>query len=684
MRTDPRSELVIVAVSPDGGQLAIARSNYDIVARDGRVELWDLKSGVLRQTINGFDGSVSFVSFTPDGHYLITSSTEFRESTIQAKPRDRQGNVITEMKWWETSSGNFIRKIPLGERGGLETVLSPDGKTIAVIQHCIGTGETDLCVEPLGAPFELIRRYTSRQIFFDSFEVRLYDAETGLQKRKFSAVANSFVYPWGVQFVRSVFSPDGKLLAAAGSGELKIWNTVTGEKLPTISKFEGNPLAFAFSPDSQTLALATGKVSKIDRMTINESEVSLWEVATAKLIRKLRGNNDFVSTLQFVSNGKALLFGTLQYEVGRTIGTVKVWDLVKGSLSAFNVHESEKVSSTFLIPEQSSIVVQSGENVELRDTRDWRTKKTFEATRENLARKSANRFLLSVKQVTAIGYSPDGTMVSGAVTEEGIRIWDSRTGGVTKEIKEVNDPNALLARSADGRVLGELRGGELRLWDLRSGVSSVQNLANSTTVSALALSHDAQLAVFAENSVIKVRSVSDRSLALTLTGHNGPVERIGFSNDGRVLASSDESGRIIVWDARTGELKRTVETGIAVSALAVDSSGQLLASAGTDFIVSLWDARSGALQAKLRKHENTVNALVFSNNGQLLASGGEDRMVILWDVVAGKSKQVLKGHDLTVTALAFSPDGQFIASGSGNASVVQWNVRNGKLDRILR
>jgi WD40 repeat protein len=587
------------------------------------------------------------------------------------------------MKWWEVSNGNFIRKMP----GGFETLLAPDGKTIAIVQHCIGSGGTDFCIERLGAPFEMIRHYTGLRGVFDSFDVRFYDSETGAQKRKLTGVANAFAYPWGLQFVPSVFSPDGKLLAAAASGELKIWNTVTGEKLPTIRKLDGSPLALAFSPDSKTIAIATGKVSKIDKMTINESEVSLWEVATAKLIRKLHGNNDFVSTLQFAGNGNALLFGTLQYEVGRTIGTVKVWDLVKSSLSAFNVHEGQKVSSIFLIPEQASIVLVSGENVELRDTRTWRTKCTFEATREDGEGRSASRFLLSVKQVTAVGYSPDSTTVSGVVTDDGIRFWDSRTGAIMKEIKEVKDPHALLARSADGRVLGELRGGELRLWDLRTGVSSLQNLANSTTVSAvsaLALSHDAQLVAFAEDSVIKLRNVSDKGPALTLSGHQATVERIVFADDGRVLASSDESGRIIVWDARTGELKRTVESGHAVTALAIASSGQLLASAGADFLVSVWDARSGALQAKLRKHERTINALVFSSNGQLLASGGDDRMVILWDVVAGKSKEVLKGHDLTVTALAFSPDGQFIATGSGNASVVQWNVRNGKLDRILR
>src|SRR5262249_53233527 len=51
------------------------------------------------------------------------------------------------------------------------------------------------------------------------------------------------------------FSPDGKRLASAGSGTVRLWDTATGQEVLTLKR----PLGFiprAFSPDGQRLASA--------------------------------------------------------------------------------------------------------------------------------------------------------------------------------------------------------------------------------------------------------------------------------------------------------------------------------------------------------------------------------------------------------------------------------------------
>src|SRR5258705_5834248 len=82
--------LVTIDVSRDGNTLAIARSSRDVIQRNGRVELWNLKSGQLLRTITGFDGSIWSVSFSRDGQSLITASTEFRQEKIASNPKDRK------------------------------------------------------------------------------------------------------------------------------------------------------------------------------------------------------------------------------------------------------------------------------------------------------------------------------------------------------------------------------------------------------------------------------------------------------------------------------------------------------------------------------------------------------------------------------------------------------------------
>jgi WD40 repeat protein len=482
--------------------------------------------------------------------------------------------------------------------------------------------------------------------------------------------------------VESAFSPDGKLFAIGSALELKVWDVTTGQKVQTIKKLEGGTLAIAFSPDSRTIALSSGKISPLDRQTIQDSQINIWDVSTAKLIRNLRGKNDTVASFHFADNGNALLFGTLQYEAERTVGTVKVWDFLSNRLATFNVHEGQKVLSLNLLPGKSEVVLQSGADVEIRDTRTWRVKQSFEANRDDSPPRGATRFVLSVKQVVAIGFLPDGVTVSGLIPEEGLRLWDSRTGA-RKSNQGIKPADGLIARSANGKVLGAVNAQEIKLWDLSTGSHRVLNLSSAAPVSAFALSYDASLMAVAEDSQIKLRN-SDENSVRSLKGHESTIEHMAFSNDGRMLVSADESGAIKVWEVKTGQLRQSISNGNLVTALAVDPTGQLLASAGSDYLISVWNATTGALQVKLKKHENVVNALTFSPDGKSLASGGDDRVAVLWDVVAGKSKQTLKGHDLTVTSLAFSADGQLLATGSGNASVVLWNVDNGKLDRVLK
>ena len=44
-----------------------------------------------------------------------------------------------------------------------------------------------------------------------------------------------------------------------------------------------------------------------------------------------------------------------------------------------------------------------------------------------------------------------------------------------------------------------------------------------------------------------------------MKGHNGEVLRVTFSSDGSLIASGDGSGRVLLWDGYTGELKRHLQ-----------------------------------------------------------------------------------------------------------------------------
>ena len=599
---EPIKPGVVVAVSPNGNIIAVGRSNNGPSRRYGRVELWRTRTGELLRSITGFDGPVWSVGFSRDGKTLITASTEYRDTKIQSI-RDRDEKTAGELKWWNTETGEFIKKVSLAPERvmSLEAAWSPAGDVMAVVER-----RSRLQLTEVGEPGAYGRRtMITTTTSLEETELKLLDVQTGERTIKLEDAIKTYRPFLSRLFIRvdhPVFSPDGTKLAALAAEDVKIWDVRTGKKVLTLNKLKGWPTALAFSEDGRTLAVSTMK----GKMPGGESEISLWQVATGKSVNKLKGRNDSIESLQFAAHGRALLIGSLEYKTDHTVGTVKMWDLRDNRLGKFDVHADEAISSLTLIPGEGAVVLQSGSDVELRDAKTFAVRYAFEpAEADNNESTRHSRFVLTAKRALAVAFSADGTTVSAEIPGEGIRVWDVRTGELKNRVPRQDSSDSPLITSTNGGLIAEV---------------------------------DTQV----------------------------------------------QTAQIKLSDASTKKLIRTIDAGQKITAVALDATGQLLAAARADFSIGVWDLKTGSLRVELRKNQDTINALAFSPDGQTLASGGDDRAAILWDLPTGKSKRTMKGHDVTVTSLAFSPDGETLATGSGNAAVVLWNVATGKLDRILR
>ena len=637
-----RAPSLTVAVSPDGLLVAIARNSGGAAKRFGRVDLCDTRTGELLRTITGFDGPVWSMTFSKDGRSLITVSTEYHDAKIQTSVREHNEKVFAELKWWDVQTGEFKQRISLAQEGitSVEATWSPGGGLFALVERYLKYE-----VAQITLPFTINERLA--RVGYDSVEnvsLKLLDAQTAEPTVRVQDVSKTFygrvAWLFG-RLQRPVFSPDGNTLAAIMGEDVLVWNVKTGRKIRTIKKLNGWPTAIAFSPDNARVAIATVKGD----MPGGESEISIWDVSSGKSVNNLKSRNDAITCLQFVVRGQALLMGSLRYEPNVSMGTVQLWDLRDNRVKRADIIEGKAVLSMTLIRDQTAVVVQSESEVEIRDARTWRVLHTFERSEDDKAEEMRrSRFVLTAKQAGAVAFSRDGLTVSAEFPGEGIRRWDSRTGGVTSRIpREQSSDGAVLAFSAGGDFVLETTADGVRLRDLRNGTTKQIPLETDESISAFAL-----------------------------------------SADNRVLITADEAGLVHFWHVETGASERTFQTGQQSTAIAIDASGRWLAIARADRSIVLWDLKTGAVRSALRKHKDVINALAFSPDGAKLASGSDDRTVILWEVATGKATRTLKGHDLTVTSLAFSPDGATLASGSGNASVVLWNVLTGKLDRILR
>ena len=99
-----------------------------------------------------------------------------------------------------------------------------------------------------------------------------------------------------------MFSPDGNTLASAGSREIRLWDTVTGEQKGTLTGHGDDVLSLAFSPDGRTLASGGGQRGARRW----DYTIRLWDVVTGVSQGTLTGHTWSVTSLTFSPDGETL------------------------------------------------------------------------------------------------------------------------------------------------------------------------------------------------------------------------------------------------------------------------------------------------------------------------------------------------------------------------------------------
>jgi len=679
--------------SPDGRLLAIARGSRG----DYRVDLWDTESGNLVRTIKGFDGTVWSVSFAPDGKTLVTGSGGVHPEKIAAKPSARNGRRFAELKWWDPLTGDLKHRLELADEDlvSIAAVYSPDGQFLSMVANRVSRAAGFFDIRGFGTE-PMSRSIPS--LMFES-DLKILNALTGALQAKLKDGFASSQFPWfsGMprldilsMFPRQplrplIFSPDGRLVAGWSPGEIRVWQSSTGAEVLKIKKLKGRVNAIAFSPDGQLLAAAIVQFSIKDNRRESKSELHIWDVATGAPRQVLPLATPVISSLLFANSGQQLFVGGLQNEDNQSHGCMELVDLQAGSRGKLIARSEGAMSSIAVSPDGAIMAFQTdASTVKLLEMRSWRTKRTIGVDDPASSSGTLRRFLVTVKSVMAVAYSPDGKNVVGEIENEGIRLWDPRTGESKKTLTGEGETGSAAEISQSGATAAEITADEtVRLWSIGSGEHRVVPLGDRKA-RAIGLSGNGEILAIDCGDEIVLLNAGDLKTRRTLTGFKDKVTHLALSVDGGLLAVSTADGAVNVWNASDGSPRQVSAAGREVSALRFEPQNRMLAVAWIDGTVLLWDLENKALSFESKKHQGPVNTIAFSQDGRLMATGGDDRTAIIWEIALGKVRRNLKGHDLAITSLAFSPDGQTLAVGSGNASVVLWDVARGKLDRVLK
>jgi WD40 repeat protein/energy-coupling factor transporter ATP-binding protein EcfA2 len=575
-----------VSFSPDGKTLATGSA-------DKTIKLWNLGTDKEIRTLQGHDDSVDSVSFSPDGKTLATGSAD---KTI---------------KLWNLETGKEIRTLKGHNATVWSVSFSPDGKTLA-------TGSVDKTI-------------------------KLWNLETGK--------VHTLKKGHNDQVLSVSFSPDGKTLATGSADKtIKLWNLETGEEILTLKGHNDWVMCLSFSRDGKTLA--TGS---------DDKTIKLWNLEIGKEIHTFKGHDGSVDSVSFSPDGKTLATGSNDE-------TVKLWNPETGKeIRTLKGHNGWVKSVSFSRDGKTLATGSNDKTIKL-----W----NLEADKEIHTLKGHN------EQVKSVSFSRDGKTLATGSNDKMIKLWNLETDKEIRTLKGHDDLVDSVSFSHDGKTLAT--GSDdttIKLWNLETGKEIDTLKGHHNTVWSVSFSPDGKtLATGSADKTIKLWNLETDKEIRTLKGHDDSVDSIQFSRDGKTLATGSDDKTIKLWNPETGKEIRTLKGHKGwVICLSFSPDGKTLATGSADKTVKLWNPETGKEIRTLNGHNDWVMSVSFSIDGKILATGSADNTVKLWNVKTGKEIYTLKGHVGTVESVSFSPDGKTLATGSDDKTIKLWKLDFGNL-----
>ena len=551
-------------------------------------------------------------------------------------------------------------------------------------------------------------------------------------------------YEKQVSMVR--ISADGRLLAAAcDDGKARLWDLDRREALPPMETFAAPWSArappavshvVAFSPDGRKLA--AGGVSK---------EIRIWDTISHQRLLTLNGHTDTITYLDFSPHGELLASASAD-------GTARVWDLSLEPAREIAIvdRRAKEVLCAAFSPD-GKILVTTGEakpvkfyNISKPDVPELLPKSlnlmymlavAFSPDGTHIAFAGSNDSAIHLYEfpslrelppiwghpgiLQGVAFSPDGRRIASASSDWNICIQTLTNTADTVTLSGHTDGVEAVAFAPNGNTLvSGSSDGTVRLW---------HTATNAQPRSPLTLDYWIHQAAFSPDSrfVAVLSGLNSRALTLWDVAANGEVVtadfptsdegQVGFSSDGKTVVACSlgktrfyqvpslqlvkeeladrfifaPNGRFAILVRQGKILRRDLAAGaetvlgsnaFSPGRVAISPDGKSLAVTGDaawaagarSYKIALWNTTEPGPAAFLEGHSLAGVGLAFSPDGKLLASASFDGSVGLWDVAQRRSLKFLRGHTGEAWDVAFSADGRTLASSASDSTIKLWNL----------
>ena len=518
--------------SPEGEIIVVPVNTVFEIKKSGRLEFWNIKEGRLVNNIVAYTMSINDMRFSPDGNTIVTIGID----VIDEKP-------TTIVKLWKCD-GTFLRAFS------------------------IHSAYEDKMSVAFGYNGQSIITRTSNSINFwnlDGTSIKtLFEANSILNKIGLMSYCSS-----------------GEIIAMVelSNKNIQIYNS-KGEHINTLQGHSASISSMNFSYDGKVFASAS-----------EDGIIKLWKVNHWEQPQIIKKHTEPVRNVRFTPDGKR--FASID-----TRQTVVFWDRNGVALNAFTVPTEEisdhplflvSLPSLNFISDQPTLVTLSKDNIIRLFQFDGRFIKKFEnpLNFEMLGMHNKEEIKL-INTVLSVSASPDGKSIVSCGAYQGVvNLWDYQ-GSVIKSL--IAPRCTQVAFSPDSQLIA-IVSHELKP-DIGKSLGNMMQLKNYEWIISLWNINDVLTSNLGLND--QYNRVSNTSIPLKiLRNHDGPINGLKFTSDGKFIASVS--------------LDRTVK---------------------------IWKG-DGTLFRTFSGYEGRIQDINFNHAGTQIVTAGEDGLLV-WDIISGK------------------------------------------------
>jgi WD40 repeat protein len=554
-------------------------------SEDGTVKLWQLPPVPPRPLAH--PDQLTSVALSPDGERLLTGCSD------------------KQVRLWNLKSGQKERDFSGPELAVTSVTFSPDGKTVAA-------GSADKTLTLWGTDGKLLKR------------VPLASAAKGI-----------------------TFRSDNKTVAAGlEDGTIAIVDTVEGKETKKLTGHKGPVTSLSFTPKGDALISAS-----------TDQTVNRWDTGTGAVVATSKHAGP-VSCLALNREGTLCAAGS-----GKRCMVWSMTDMKEDKATA-SFDAAADIRGIDFGPTPDCLVLAGADN---------------NAHVHGLDGKRREYFPHDGAVVAVVTHPHDKLIITGSA-DKLVRVWQSPQ--IWQRIHAGPVRQVLITPKGDG-VLSVGDDKSVRVWSVADGKEMLSFPAHDGALLGAAVTADGtKFVTSGADKVVKLWELKalspDPKKQAPLATHNmsGVPQRIALNPSGSRLAVAlgPQDSVIRVYELPSFRELVTLDGHPGgTNSLGFQGENTLL-SAGADKVARLDEL---PVQAVWPAHNRRITALQYHPNGGQVLTAGEDKVVILWDVAKRIPLRRFESLGEPVADAGFSRDGQWIAATGGKRAQV-WNAGDGK------